>query len=101
MTEDNPAAALRGRTVGDIAASLPGATAVFRRFRIDFCCNGSRTLEESGALSGNDVQSILKRLIEYVSPVAGGVDESAGSRMAPDRRFRAGVGEPAGNAPGR
>ncbi|MCZ8548760.1 DUF542 domain-containing protein [Mesorhizobium qingshengii] len=33
------------RTVGDVAATLPGATAVFRKFKIDFCCNGDLTLD--------------------------------------------------------
>lgn len=35
------------RSLGDIAASLPGATAVFRRHHLDFCCGGSESLEEA------------------------------------------------------
>jgi regulator of cell morphogenesis and NO signaling len=45
MTVQIPEAAQRERTVGDIAATLPGATAVFRKFKIDFCCNGDLTLD--------------------------------------------------------
>ena len=35
------------RSLGEIAASLPGATAVFRRHKLDFCCGGSESLEEA------------------------------------------------------
>ena len=35
------------RSLGEIAASLPGATAVFRRHKLDFCCGGSETLEKA------------------------------------------------------
>jgi len=45
---------LRQRGVGDIAATLPGATAVFRRFRIDFCCNGDLTLDAAARRRGVD-----------------------------------------------
>lgn len=44
---------LRGRRVGEIAASLPGATEVFRRFKIDFCCHGDVSLDE--AARGRDI----------------------------------------------
>jgi regulator of cell morphogenesis and NO signaling len=37
------------RTVADIAARLPGATAIFRAHRIDYCCGGARPLAEAAA----------------------------------------------------
>lgn len=37
------------RTVAEIAASLPGATAVFRRRKLDFCCGGKVPLAEAAA----------------------------------------------------
>jgi len=40
------------RSLGDIAASLPGATAVFRRHNLDFCCGGSESLEEAARHKG-------------------------------------------------
>lgn len=43
----------RRQSVGEIAAALPGATAVFRRFGLDFCCKGDVPLEE--AARRNDV----------------------------------------------
>lgn len=43
---------LKDQAVKDIALERPGATAVFRRHRIDFCCNGGRSLEEAVAKRG-------------------------------------------------
>ena len=37
------------QTVADIATRLPGATAVFRAHRIDYCCGGARPLAEAAA----------------------------------------------------
>jgi len=42
------------RTVGEIAASLPGATAVFRKYKLDFCCGGDVPLAE--AARGRNVE---------------------------------------------
>lgn len=36
--------ALEHLSVGEIAVILPGATAVFRRHKIDFCCKGDALL---------------------------------------------------------
>ncbi|WP_270936945.1 iron-sulfur cluster repair protein YtfE [Falsiroseomonas oryzae] len=41
------AAALAGRSLGEIATSLPGATAVFRRHKLDFCCGGQAVLADA------------------------------------------------------
>lgn len=41
--------ALAERAIGDIATSLRGATAVFRKHRLDFCCCGDRHLREAAA----------------------------------------------------
>jgi regulator of cell morphogenesis and NO signaling len=40
------------RTLADIAASLPGATRIFRRSRLDFCCGGRVPLSEAAAAKG-------------------------------------------------
>jgi regulator of cell morphogenesis and NO signaling len=37
------------RLVADIAATIPGATAVFRRHKMDFCCGGKAPLAEAAA----------------------------------------------------
>jgi regulator of cell morphogenesis and NO signaling len=55
---------LRHRNVGEIAANLPGATGVFRRFEIDFCCHGDVPLDEAARLRGVDVDSLVAALTE-------------------------------------
>ena len=37
------------RPIGEIAASLPGAAAVFRRYKLDFCCGGASALAAEAA----------------------------------------------------
>ena len=46
------ATAFADRAVGEIAVSLPGATAVFRRNKLDFCCGGRATLSEAASAKG-------------------------------------------------
>jgi regulator of cell morphogenesis and NO signaling len=50
------------RTLGALAVELPGATAVFRRYRLDFCCGGQQTLAEACAGKGLDAQAVLAEL---------------------------------------
>lgn len=50
------------RPIGDIATSLPGATAVFRKFRLDFCCGGDQRLKEAAERRGADLSAIEKEL---------------------------------------
>lgn len=40
------------RTLADIAATLPGATGVFRRHKLDFCCGGRVMLSQAAADRG-------------------------------------------------
>lgn len=40
------------RTLADIAATLPGATAVFRQRKLDFCCGGQVSLSQAAAQRG-------------------------------------------------
>lgn len=53
---------LHGRTVGDIATTLPGATAVFRKYKIDFCCNGDLTLDAAARRRGVDLAELEGKL---------------------------------------
>jgi regulator of cell morphogenesis and NO signaling len=55
------------RTLGDIAATLPGATAVFRTHKLDFCCGGGISLKEAADKRGlalADLESELMALGE-------------------------------------
>lgn len=56
------ASAFSQRPIGDIATSLPGATGVFRKFRLDFCCGGDRILKDAASERGADLAAIEKEL---------------------------------------
>ena len=61
------------QTVADIATRLPGATAVFRAHRIDYCCGGARPLAEAAAeraVSLEVIESELGRLSADSPPEA-------------------------------
>ncbi|MFY9894063.1 MAG: iron-sulfur cluster repair protein YtfE [Xanthobacteraceae bacterium] len=53
------------RSLGDIAASMPGATAVFRRYKLDFCCGGSESLEQAVRHKGLDLPAIEAELAKF------------------------------------
>lgn len=53
---------LREQAVKDIALERPGATAVFRRHRIDFCCNGGRSLHEAAVKRGVATEALEQEL---------------------------------------
>lgn len=54
---------LRRRNVGEIAANLAGATAVFRRFGIDFCCHGDVPLDEAAQARAVDIDALQEALL--------------------------------------
>ncbi len=63
VLESSPSQALTAtRTLGDIAASVPGATAVFRRHKLDFCCGGNVALDQAASAKGLDPQALLSEL---------------------------------------
>lgn len=74
MNSRFPGPELWERTVGDIAATLPGATAVFRKYKIDFCCNGDLTLDSAAQRRRVDA-SELEHALEALG--AGGTAASA------------------------
>lgn len=50
------------QTLGQIAVQLPGATAVFRRLKLDFCCGGQVSLALAAEAKGLDVPALLAEL---------------------------------------
>ena len=62
MTTQTQGASLRNRTVGELAATMPGATAVFRRFNVDFCCRGDVALGEAARQLGIDAGDVEREL---------------------------------------
>lgn len=65
MTE-TLATSLAARPVAEIAAGLPGATAVFRRHKLDFCCGGKAPLAEAVAARGGDLGAVEAELAALV-----------------------------------
>jgi regulator of cell morphogenesis and NO signaling len=52
------------KTVRELALTIPNATRVFERAKIDYCCGGSRPLAEACARAGVEVQAISRLLEE-------------------------------------
>jgi regulator of cell morphogenesis and NO signaling len=50
------------RTLADVAATLPGATGVFRRRKLDFCCGGRVPLTQAAAERGFAVAELEAEL---------------------------------------
>jgi len=62
MTRTPSPTTLAERHVGEIAATVPGATAVFRSYRIDFCCHGDVPLAAAARERGLDLETIVQAL---------------------------------------
>lgn len=58
-TLDQP---LEQQSIGQIAVELPGATAIFRRHKLDFCCGGQVSLQRACADKGLDTATVLAEL---------------------------------------
>ena len=63
------------RSLGEIAVSLPGSTAIFRRHKLDFCCGGSESLERAARKKGLDPASIEAELAR-LSPEQDSIPDS-------------------------
>jgi regulator of cell morphogenesis and NO signaling len=50
------------RTLADIASTLPGATALFRAEKLDFCCGGKVSIAEAMAAKQKDPAPLITRL---------------------------------------
>jgi len=61
------------KTVREVALSIPGATRVFERFGIDYCCGGSKPLTEAS----NDAQVRIDEIIDFLESAAIGERERA------------------------
>lgn len=52
----------RHQTVGDLASTHPGASRVFHRHGLDFCCGGAVTLEDACAAAHLDVERVIDEI---------------------------------------
>lgn len=65
MTSDKTIAGLddlETRTLGEIAVALPGATALFRVAKLDYCCGGDMRLNEAAAAHALDLDRLVADL---------------------------------------
>ncbi|SFM68761.1 iron-sulfur cluster repair protein YtfE [Marinobacter zhejiangensis] len=53
---------LSEQPIGQLARDLPGATAVFHRFKLDFCCGGGQSLREVATRKGINLADVLEAL---------------------------------------
>jgi regulator of cell morphogenesis and NO signaling len=65
------------KTVREVAVETPGATRVFEKLGIDYCCGGHKPLEEACHAAKLDVDEVIRRLEESE---AGESERSAGGR---------------------
>lgn len=67
----HPALALTPEsTIGSIAVAIPGATAVFRRLKLDFCCGGQVALAQAVADKGLALDSVVAELAALQRPTS-------------------------------
>jgi regulator of cell morphogenesis and NO signaling len=50
------------QAIGHIAVQLPGATAVFRRHKLDFCCGGQVSLAQAVSEKGLALEAVMREL---------------------------------------
>ena len=51
------------KTVRDLALEIPGATRVFEKMGIDYCCGGKRSLSDACATVGINLEDVQQELI--------------------------------------
>ena len=54
--------ALTEQTLGNLACLIPGATRVFRQYKLDFCCGGNTPLRDAALQRNLDAQAIADEL---------------------------------------
>lgn len=55
--------ALTDQTLGSLACRIPGATRVFRQYKLDFCCGGNTPLRDAAARRDLNADDIARQLI--------------------------------------
>mgnify|MGYP000691635852 FL=1 len=66
-----PATAQPTQSLGSLAVQIPGATAVFRKLKLDFCCGGQQSLEKACADKQLDLSTVLGeiRALQHQAPM--------------------------------
>ena len=61
-------AGLADQSLGQLAVDLPGATAVFRKLKLDFCCGGLVSLRQAALDKNLDLADVLGQLAALQRP---------------------------------
>ncbi len=59
---------LADRSLGQLAVELPGATAVFRKLKLDFCCGGLVSLRQAALDKSLDLADLVNQLAALQRP---------------------------------
>ncbi len=59
---------LADQTLAQLAIALPGATALFRRHKLDFCCGGQISLRDAAAAKRLDLPTLEATLAAFERP---------------------------------
>jgi regulator of cell morphogenesis and NO signaling len=59
---------LADQSLGQLAVNLPGATAVFRKLKLDFCCGGLVSLRQAALDKNLDLNDVLGQLAALQRP---------------------------------
>jgi regulator of cell morphogenesis and NO signaling len=62
IIENSPSPIQADQAIGQIAVELPGATAIFRRLKLDFCCGGQVSLRQAALDKGLDLVDVVDQL---------------------------------------
>jgi regulator of cell morphogenesis and NO signaling len=49
-------------SLGALAVNIPGATAIFRNYKLDFCCGGQQSLAQACGDKGLDAERVLEAI---------------------------------------
>ncbi|MFM7026994.1 MAG: iron-sulfur cluster repair protein YtfE, partial [Limnohabitans sp.] len=63
-----PVTAQPNQSLGSLAVQIPGATAVFRKLKLDFCCGGQQSLQKACADKHLDLDSVLGEIRALQQP---------------------------------
>jgi regulator of cell morphogenesis and NO signaling len=50
------------QSLGKLAVQNPGATAIFRKLKLDFCCGGQKSLQDACVEKGLDTKQVLAQI---------------------------------------
>jgi regulator of cell morphogenesis and NO signaling len=70
------------KTVRELALEIPNATRVFERLGIDYCCGGSRSLEEACKMANLPIDEVLENLQNEAQPATESERDWQGGMLA-------------------